>query len=236
MKLTIKHINDSTTIDYTLYHDIHGNLYLKTENKYFALLIGVNDDLEWIEINDYNSLVKVNAKIEYSQIKNTYEKNSLKGKIVQDLEDENYDEDEDEIENEGHFVTKYKSYPEDKLYTTEFKEDVNEDEDEDIDTDDIPMYNFSKFGDSSIIKCLDRTLNSPSNYDSFVMNGNTSYVLSALQSKEKSSYRVSVFVTGKILLNIVGSKLKEFDLQFDVNQENEMTITSKLIKTNVVIN
>jgi hypothetical protein len=234
MKLTIKHISDTITIDSTLYHDIHGNLYLKIEDKYFVLLISVNDDLEWIEINDYNSLVKVNAKIEYTQIKNTYEKNSLKGKIVKDLEDENYDEDEDEIENEGHFVNKYKSYPEDKLYTTEFKEDVNDDED--IDIYDIPMYNFSKFGDSSIIKCLDRTLNSPSNYDSFVMNGNTSYVLSALQSKEKSSYRVSVFVTGKILLNIVGSKLKAFDLQFDVNQENEMIITSKLIKTNVVLN
>lgn len=238
MKLIVANsIDNKKSIECTLCHDIHGNLYFEYSGKYFVMLIGVNDDLEWIEINDYNLLIQTENKLKYSEIKNVFEKNSLRGKAVKELEDSNYNEEEDEIDNAGHFMTKYKSYPEDKLYV-EDDNNKNEDDAENNeiydDSNENCTYKFSKFGEESVIKCLDRTFNVSASYDTFVMNENTSYVLATLQSPEKSCYRVSVFTSGKFVLNVVGSIIKSFDVVY-VDQESQIEFKSVLVKTNVVM-
>lgn len=235
MNITIPNENDKTkTIKANLYHDIDGNVYLKLDNAFFALFINTDDDIEFIEMTNYNSLPKVEQNISYSKIRNTYEKNSLKGKIIKELEETNYNEEEDEIENEGYYTTKYKSYPEDKLFTVEDEttNNDNHDGDDDLNEKYENYYKFSKTGDKDIISCLDRTLDVLANYDTFIINDGDLYVLGALQGIEKSPYRISFFTSGKITLNIVGTKIKLYDLEFQKNND-EILIKSKIVKTNI---
>ncbi len=240
MKNQIQNYNDKTNKELSLecifYHDINGNLFLKIQNKYFVLFISSTDDIEWIELNDYDSLPQVNTNIKYLAIKNTYEKNSLKGKITKDLEEENNNDDDDvdeDLDGVTYYQNKYKSYPEDKLYVTQ-EETIDDNQEETI--DDLECYyKFSKFGDESVITCLDRSLEVLANYDTFIMNNNTSYVLTTMQASEKSEYRVSLFTTGKMILNIVGSKLKCYDLYYTLSENNVIIICDN-INTKIIIN
>lgn len=240
------------SLECTFYHDINGNLFLKTNDKYFVLFISATDDIEWIELNNYQNLVEVNSTIKYSSIKNTYEKKSLKGKITKELEDDGENDDNvDETDEQIYYKNKYKAYPEEKLYIIQDEttngaiatDGTNEiDEIDDIyddmnnaDADGMEVYyKFSKFGDESVIKCLDRSLEVLANYDTFIMNDNTSYVLATLQASQKSEYRVSLFVTGKMLLNIVGSKIKWYDIYYKKN-DTDISIICENSNTKIVM-
>lgn len=239
MKIKVSNNDDKTNksleLECVFYHDINGNLFLKINDKYFVLFISSTDDIEWIELHDYNSLVKINTKIEYSEIKNTYEKHSLKGKITKELEEDNADEydidDDFDPDGQAYYQNKYKAYPEEKLYTTQ-EEPVDDSEIQNID-DLESYYKFSKFGNDNVITCLDRSLEVLANYDTFIMNNNTSHVLTTMQASEKSEYRVSLFTTGKIVLNVVGSKIKCYELHYKLN-ENDITIVCNKINTKIV--
>jgi hypothetical protein len=215
--------NKELSINGIFYHDINGNLYLEINNKYYVLIISLNDEIEFIEINDYNNLVDVDVDntINYSQIKNTYEKNSLKGKINNELEENENDDDDDDYINDTdeYYKNKYKAFPEDKLYTV----DKNEDDDDDyniydniIDDTYQAHYVFSKYGSNSTIECLKKTLDCLANYDTFIINYNTSYVLATIESTIKSEYRISIYTCGKISLNIVGSKIKMYNIFYTI--------------------
>ncbi len=249
MKLQIANYDDKLNkeqlLDCTFYHDICGNLYIKAQDKYFMLVISITDDIEWIEISNYENLPKVNNNISYSGIKNTYEKNSLKGKVTKELEE---NDDDDELDEDGYYQNKHKVYPEEKLYVTDntnnsnTENNINSDDNnnndndnDDLDSDELEnYYRFSKFGNDSIITCLDRTLDVLANYDTFVMNNNTSYVLTTLQAAEKSEYRVSLFISGKMLLNVVGTRLNTYDLYY-TNKDNELLIICDRLHTKFVI-
>lgn len=233
----------------TFYHDICGNLYMKIFSKYFVLMISATDDIEWIEVINYENLSKIDNNIKYSNIKNTYEKNSLKGKVAKEFEEAN-DVDDEEIDEDGYYQNKHKIYPEEKLYTTEDTTDTRNTTDatedivdsqntvEDIQDKLENYYKFSKFGNNSTITCLDRSLDVLANYDTFIMNDNTSYVLTTLQAASKSEYRVSLFVSGKILLNVVGTKLNTYDLFYKIKPNklgNEFIIVCEKIHTKCVI-
>ena len=86
-----------------------------------------------------------------------------------------------------------------------------------------------------LLSCLLRVYVSKrlSNYDTFIINDNTSYVLTTLQSMEKSSYRISIYITGKIILNIVGSYLKTFILKY--SDSSEFSIKTILTNTKIVL-
>lgn len=230
MKLKISDLNDKTNdeskLEIDFCHDIYGNVFVKTKEKYYLMTISTTDDIEWIELNNYEDLEKVNNQIKYSNIKNTYEKKSLKGKIIKEIDENESDEEEDENE---YFKNKKKICPEDKLYTTEI---VDANENDDLETNEN-LYKFSKFGDNSVLPCLDRALEVSSNYDTYVINGNTSYVLLTLISNENSGYRVSIFLNGKVVLNIVGTKFNTYELHYIKNEEN-MSIVCNKINTNFV--
>lgn len=218
-------------------HDIKGNLYLKFHEKYFVLFVSSTNDIEWIELDNYDHLPLNDRKIVYSEIKNTYEKNSLKGKITKELEENNDNDEYDDYEDPeggGYYKNKYKAYPEEKLYVKQNdNNDVNENnENIDYDTNYLDdnvdncyqdnLYNnsyhsLSKFGQDSIICCLDRYVDVSANYDTFIMNENTSYVLATLEADEKSEYRVSLFTNGVIALNVVGSKIIFYEICYRIN-------------------
>lgn len=210
------------------FHDISGNIYLKLENTYYVLMISATDDIEWIEIEDYELLELADNEIKYSTIKNTYEKNSLKGKITKELEDENGNN-EEEIEDDIYLQNKNKTYPEEKLYTIDNIENNENQNDDYLEGEELSnYYRFSKFGNDSIIKCLDRTLSVLANYDTFVMNSNTSYILETFQAVEKSEYRVTLFIDGRILLNVVGTKLNTYNIFYKINNDKLEIICERI--------
>lgn len=237
MKIQISsRIDKDKKITGLLYHDIYGNLYLKINNIYYVLFVNNTDELEWIEIYNYNSLplVNINYYPVYSKIKNTFEKNSLKGKIIKEINDDNISKNEEDYDDpdDSQFIVTNKLYPEEKLYMIE-----NDNTENDIDNlfDDFePYYKFSKFG-SNIISCLDRTLDDVAMYDTFIINYDTSYVLEIMQSTEISSYRISVFTNNKFSLNIVGSKIKIFDCVFSEMENGIINLYFELNKINNII-
>lgn len=247
MILTINKKSDtpemiSDTIDVTVHHDVCGNIFLKFKNSFYCLSIDQHDNIEFVEFFNFTSLPNNNDKINYSKIINTFEKKSLKGKLIKELDEQEYDEEVDEIENEGHYITKYKSYPEEKLYVSDNKQenDSNNESSNAVKLDDEyieeyyePYYKFSKYGEKAIVTCLEKSLEDMAIYDTFILNDNTSYVYLTLQSEEKSNYRVSILTTGIFILNIVGSKIKTYELFYFVNNQNEIEIGTKLIKTNM---
>lgn len=237
MKLQIPNYSDKLNkellVECEFYHDVSGNLYMKIQNKYFVLMISASDDIEWIEVDNYENLPTVENSIIYSDIKNTYEKNSLKGKVTSELDEQNNNEDDEYVDEDGYIQNKHKVYPEEKLYTKEENNDENVDEDyEQFELQN--HYKFSKFGNEAIIKCLDRSLEVLANYDTFIMNNNTSYVLTTLQAIEKSEYRVSLFVSGKMLLNVVGTKLNTYDLYYE-NKADSFEVKCEKLHTKFVL-
>lgn len=235
MKITLRNDTDNELkLECQFWHDICGNLYLKVLDKYFILMISGTDNIEFLEVLNYENLTKVENNLKYSKIKNTYEKNSLKGKIVKEMEED----DDDEIDEDGYYQNKHKVYPEDKLYTSENTNEEQNDDDDEFENEECDdyttYYKFSKFGENTVISCLDRSIDVPANYDTFVINDNTSYVLTTLESNEKSPYRVSLFSNGKILLNVVGSKMNTYDLSY-VDDSGDITIKCNNVFTKLII-
>lgn len=230
MKLNIFTFDELNKVEATVHHDICGNIFIKINDSYHCLCVDSHDDIEFLEFFNFKPIP--NKNIKYSKILNTFEKKSLKGKLIKDLDNQNYDEEEDEIENEGKYIAKYKSYPEDKLY---IQDDKSDSDDEYIEEYYEPHYKFFKHGEKTIVHCLDQSLEDLAVYDTFVLNDNTSCVHLTLQAEEKSNYRVSILTTGMFILNIVGSKLKTFKLNYVVNKSNEIEIKTSLIKTQMSI-
>lgn len=237
MKFLINKNNSDEKIEVLVCHDICGNIFLKYKESFYCLTINSTDDIEFVEFYNFKEIENPttnNSNLSYSKIINTFEKQSLKGKLIKELDDQDYNEEEDEIENEGHYITKYKSYPEEKLYIsdTTTKNEINETNR--LDDSDEPFYKFSKFGDKVIMPCLKNSLDDLSIYDTFILNDNTSCVLLTLQSQEKSNYRVSISTNGTFMLNIVGTKIKIYSLDYKINELNETEIKTTLIKTQFV--
>lgn len=244
----INNLNNNDRIEVSVHHDICGNIFLKHNQSYYCLTINQNDDIEFTEFVNFKPDEKQSDKsnksnkfsLNYSNIINTYEKQSLKGKLIKELDDQNYDEDEDEIENEGRYITKYKSYPEEKLYVTDKSNQSNQPNDnselndEYVDEYYEPHYKFAKFGEKAMIPCLNDSLDDLAIYDTFVLNENTSCIHLTLQSEEKSSYRISILTNGTFILNIVGTKIKMFKLHYLINDQNETEIKTTNTKTSFV--
>lgn len=257
MKLKIyKNEKFEDPVDVIIYHDINGNIFMKTmntikieekieekksdteekialpvsgiEDVYYFLAIDATDNLEWVKIEDYNSLELIKPIVPYCEIKNTYNKNSLKGKVLKELEDNEIDElYTSDPEDDAEYKIKHKSYPEDRYYMVD-REEVSDDEYE-------CKYNFSKSGDETIIESLDRTLGSSSGYDTFIMDESTSFVLTTMESDEKCSYRITLFTSGRMALNIVGSKIKLFNTIYTVDDIGNKNFITNVVKTNIII-
>lgn len=222
MKVTIPY--SDTSIDATYYHDIDGNIFIRTGkifinkiNNYIDLIyflsINANNDLEWIniDIDSFENMKSVEKVSKYGDIKNTYEKNSLRGKIVDDIDKQEKNHNDEEIESdeeEEEYKIKYKYYPEDKYY-------YSVDTDESDSDNESEHYKFHSSGDTTIIECLDRTLDVSANYDTLVFDKDIRRVLMSLESNEKNSYRVTIMTNGEIELNIIGTEKRKYSIVFD---------------------
>ena len=253
-------INNSTNTDVTisdlnpiLYHDIDGNIILTIIDKdkllYFFLTIDNKDNLEWVRIEDYNRLPLVDSshKLHYNNIQNSNAKYSLRGKIIDKLEEEDEDKEiySDEDIDADEYKVKYKYYPEDKLYFTSTISDDTIHHDTESESDDDYTYNINnndtcKFKYSKdisikndVLTCLDRTLNFPANYDTFIFDENSKMILITLESSEKNHYRI-IITHNHIELNIIGTMKKIFTSSYLII-DSEIHIISSVITSKIII-
>lgn len=220
MKISVSDsLNNKSDVE--LFHDVDGNIFFRIDNsEYYYLCISSSDDLELVEVENFNSLVNTENKVKYENIKNTSDEKSLRGKIIKKIDDNEDDNEysDDEIVNEDYF----KYYPEDKNYYVE-RSEQSDDEDNDI------KFLFSKSGDDSVLECLTKTLDVLANYDTLIIDDLNKLILSTLECNEKSDYRVKILLTGVIELSIIGSKIKKYKPIFSYENDKKKLSLQKIL-------
>lgn len=219
MHIQVDQIGKTDKIDVFVCYDNCGNIYFKYENDYYFLIIGDDDTPIIQQSHNMHRLLGSGQKIKLEKLKNSCDEKSLKGKILNKLEENKDDESgsESEEEHETEFERSERFFPEQKYY---YHDDVEQDliDSENIDENEFRFYSS---GDSSFLQYLDIALDSPANYNTLVMNPHTKIVEMSLENTETNAYTLILYTTGQIDLNIIGSKRKSFKLTYQDNPEFE---------------
>jgi hypothetical protein len=210
----IDNIDNENKIEFEIFicNDISGNIYININESYYFLNIDSNDDLEWIYIENFNNLQSTHDEINYLSIKNTSEKYSLKDKIEKELNEKEKDIESEYMDENNKSNHKY--YPEN---STCIPDDENDD-----DEDKPNYYKFSKFGNENLLQYLDKSL-TLSIFDTFIFNSSNE-LIQTITSYEESAYRVSIFSNQTIQLNIIGSKIKKYDMYYKIDIDDNINI------------
>jgi hypothetical protein len=220
MIIQVDHVTDNRKIDIVVCYDNCGNIYFKHENDYYFLMIGNDDTIDIQQSHNMQRLLGATQAIKLEKLKNSNDEKSLKGKILNKLEEKkiedegNEESDESEDEGETEFERNNRFFPEQKYY---YHDEV--DSDEDIDDDEFKFYSS---GDTSILQFLDLNLNSSASYNTLVMNPYTKTVEMSLESVGSNAYILVLYTNGQIDLNVVGSKRKSFRLTYHENNEEDI--------------
>jgi hypothetical protein len=203
-------------------HDINGNIFIVCNDKYYWLYIDKHDNLMLDIIDDINLLTTVeNYNIQFRKIKHTFDLSSLKGKIMNELDEETnneHDDDMSDFEDEDEEHVQYRNamrhYPEDRHYYCDYAENCEDYEEDDI----CEEFNFSRFGDDDFVRQLNVTFESNSLYDTIILNKtiNINAVVFTMESNAKSSYRITIGTDGMFTLNIVGTSVRHYTLNSDM--------------------
>ena len=172
-----------------LYFDRFGNIYNKKDGEYYCLLIDNHEDIYWMLL-DVNIMKKHDKNIKYSVIKHTKNKNGLHRKVINELIMD------DEMEEPEDF------YPEANYFQYDYN-GVNEE------------FSIAQDKGYEIIKPFDYMFDSSSLYDTLIIddkNGDKSNIIFAMETMSCLCYRVIIYTTGTIELDIIGSKRKIFNI------------------------
>lgn len=210
MLLTIKNIDSDDSddsINGELFYDINGNIILKIITTLYYLSIDDKDNLEFIEIYNTDNLITINQSIHLLNIKNTSDKISLRKKIIDEIE---YDKEKDGYdsfsdEEETHeYELEYKMFPENKYYYIdgEYKQTKKE------------YYNFAKADKDMIINMFDKSIDGLANYDTLIINTEINKIHFSSELNNKNAYRITISLDNKFTLNIIGSHIKHFDINY----------------------
>jgi hypothetical protein len=224
MLINIKHHKVvENGIDITICHDNYGNIYFKHDKNYYFLVVGNDDNLEIHQTYNILKMMNHGEVLTFGKVKSSNDEKSLKGKILNKIEEEKTQVEEeknedvltdDEDETERH----EKYYPDDKYYYYDDQPDEEEVDEE----DDTNEFKFYKSGDTSILEYLDIIMDSPSNYNTLVMNPFTKVVEMSLESNISNDYILIIYTNGQFDLNVVGSKRKTFKLSYVDSIEEEI--------------
>jgi len=204
-----------------IYIDVNSNLYIKD----YWVYINKNDELDFFKVNNLN-------KSKNKKLVNKFKTQGLKAKLIdEEIEkvigdgDENFI-DEDDENNVRHYVqnpeTKYVEYYDDYIDDS----DMNEEEKQ-------PYFDIN-----GNYKLIDNKKFGLSNYEVYYMNASTNMPIFYTTIKlDNPLYRISVFTNQIIKLNIIGTKIKSFEINItNINNDTDIIITSKLIDTYYTLN
>ena len=198
-----------------IYIDVNSNLYIKN----FWVYIDKDDNIDFFEINNLHEL-------ETKKYINKIKTQGLKGKLIDEeldkiIGDGNNDFiDEDDENNVRHYIHN----PETKCI--EYYDSYYDDPD--LNEEDKQPY-FEITGNCNLIDNKEFGL---SNYEVYYINENTNTpIFYTTVRRDNPMYRISIYTNNTIKLNIIGTKIKTFEITI-----NNKLITSKLINTCYTLN
>jgi hypothetical protein len=198
-----------------LYHDINGNVFVNVDvnDTYYLISIDKNNDIELYDI-DKSKLVDLpnTQNLEYDKIVDT-EFTSLKKKVMDKIEE---DDDSDQEEIYQNYKQKIKYLNEDKYYYSEYKENDNDNDNDNYDEFELEQFKFYKKEDDNSILLMNKGIDSPANYDTYIRDGSKN-VVTSLICNNTNAYRISFHKMDKnqtflIELNIIGNVIKTYYL------------------------
>lgn len=199
-------------MEYIIYHDVNGNVYFFYNEIYYYLTINKDNDLELfeIDISKLDDLSESNNNIIYDKIINLDEEtNTLKKRILEQIENDDCSDNEEDYQN---FKEKIKYFEEDKYFFSKNGED-NENSN----------FKFYKIeGDTSILS-INKGFDVLSIYDTYIRDNNKNVIASITCNSDDNYYRVSIFKNDEITLNIIGNTTKNFIIE----KNNELIIKTK---------
>ena len=214
-------------------YDICGNIYIFKNNEYYLININNDDNIELEKVihknyNDDDDVIK---------LKKINKQNDLHIKSIENAITElNENDDDDEKDTFNDIYDKYNSY----IYNPEQRFYHESDNDDDEINDDYDNTNF-------VIK--ERDIQLYANYNTIITKTNFSFDIPLYEAliihgdigmnnlifrteiiNDQALYRVTLYTSGIILLNIIGTKI----VKFSINPET-LTITKEnyqIIKIN----
>ena len=196
-------------------YDVNGNIYISKNDEYYLININKNDDIELEKIiNKYND----NTKIELKKIN---KQNSLHIKTIENAieELEEYDNDDDK-DKFNDIYDKYNSYiynPEQRFYHDDEEENNEDDYDYASFVEKERMIKLYASSASNIINQTDFSFDIPV-YESLIIHGDigmSNLIFRSQIQNDQALYRLTIYTTGIILLNIIGTKITKYIINPD---------------------
>ena len=209
-------------------YDNNGNIYITKDNNYYMITINKNDDIELEKVLRSNQngepdisnvlLSNQNGEPNISDLNKINKQNILHIKTIENAIAELDENDDDEEKDKFNDIyDKYNSYiynPEQRFY---------QDDDTEQSDDDYDYVNFVekerqiKLYSSSIIKQTDFSFDIPI-YEILIISGDIGTNNLIFRTKiinDQALYRLTLYTSGVILLNIIGTKI----IKFIINQD-----------------
>ena len=205
-------------------YDNNGNLYLSNNNDLYTIDINKDNELELYKINkqniEFNQKKTDDTHIKYKTI---FKQNILHIKsienAIQELNEENNDDEKDKFND---IYDKYNTYlynPEQRYYHEQNDDDI--DNENDI-TDDEFDTTFDKrkikfFGNITENLIKDICFDIPE-YEVLIIDGNefsNNLMFRTEIVNDQALYRITIFTSGTIMFNIIGTKINKYSFNFD---------------------
>ncbi len=210
--------------------DQNGNLYVKKDDEIYMICINASDDL-FLEkiINKTNNLIKnydnissIESKLKKAQKENKLHMKSMNEAINEIDKNDVEDFDEAQIQDIVDTYNEFTHNPEYKYYN----QDEQEFSDEDCYDDDIQnKFNFHYVRFESINKS--ELLFDPPCYEFLILDGtpqNSQLVFRSQLLNNQPFYRLSFYTNGYIELNIIGTKINSYILNFNTMEINKQIV------------
>ena len=206
--------------------DINGNLYIKNNDDIYMFCINSSDDvfLEKIINKEDNTIQKYDNITVDNKLKKSPKENQLHMKsmneAINEIDKNNLEDfDESQIQDITDTYNEFVHNPEYKYYN----QDEQEFSDEDCYDDDIHnKFNFHYIRYDSINKS--ELLFDPPCYEFLVLDGslqNSQLVIRSQLTNNQPFYRLSFYTNGNIELNIIGTKINSYSLNFNLMEVNK---------------
>ena len=212
------------SIDMNFVYDICGNIYINKNEEYYLININNEDNIECEKVLQKN-YINTNEDI---KIKKINKQNDLHIKSIESAISELNDDNSDDVKDEFNDIyDKYHSYiynPEQRFYHDEIISDT----DDDIDNTNFILKDreIKLFENSnSIIKKINFSFDIPM-YEAIIIQGDigTNNIIFRTEIiNDQALYRLTIYTSGIILLNIIGTKIIKFIIDYD-----SLEITKKI--------
>ena len=207
-------------------YDINGNIYIFKDNDYYFININNEDSIELEKVINKNNITDNNIKIKKINRQNDLHIKTIENAIAE-LDDYDDDEDKDKFND---IYDKYHSYiynPEQRFYhdETDNSDTNNSDDDHEYTSFVEKDRNIKFYSELNKIIQTNFSFDIPM-YETIIIDGDigTNNIIFRTEIiNDQALYRLTIYTSGIILLNIIGTKI----IKFLINKD-----TLKIIKEN----